>query len=179
VIPVVRWTERTWSFGLPIGAFPTVLERLRGTPVRAADLVANVDETVLRTAPDHSWSAKQHLGHLDDLHELDERRLGEFLAGATTLSAADMTNRRTYDADHNATPTVRLLDRLRVHRLELVARMEQLTESQVAAAATHPRLRQSVRLIDWAQFVAEHDDHHLASARQTIQAIEGGRAKRA
>jgi hypothetical protein len=173
VIAIIPWTQRTWTFGLPIGAFATVLERLRGTPARAAELVSGVPDALLRAAPNATWSAKQHIAHLDDLHELDERRLGEFLGGAAILSAADMTNRRTHEADHNALSAEGIVRRLRTRRIDLVQRMEALSEAQVGATATHPRLRQPVRLIDWAVFVAEHDDHHLASARATISRARG------
>src|SRR5689334_13475536 len=138
MIRQTEWTARTWAFDLPIGAFPAVLERVRGTPARAEALIAGVDEHALARQPaDGSWSAKEHLGHLDDLHELDERRLEEFLSGAPQLSAADMTNRRTIDANHNATPTAELIARLASHRAELVARLEALTESQVSAMSVH------------------------------------------
>jgi len=173
MIALIPWTQRTWSFGLPIGAFPAVLERLRGTPARAADLVTDIDDARLRTSAEGSWSAKQHIGHLDDLHELDERRLEEFLAGAPILSAADMTNRRTHQGNHNDVPIEAILRPLRAHRLELVRRMEQLSEAEIGATATHPRLRQPVRLLDWAVFVAEHDDHHLASARAALHRVRG------
>ncbi len=46
--------------------------------------------------------------------------------------------------------------------------MERLTVDQIARR-DHPRLAQSCYvLIDWAVFVAEHDDHHLASARLAL-----------
>jgi hypothetical protein len=89
------------------------------------------------------------------------------------LSVADTKNRRTHDANHNEVPAAAIVERFGERRLGLVRRMETLTEADVAAVATHPRLGQPMRLIDWAYFVAEHDDHHLAAARQ---AIAGGSA---
>ena len=168
MIRLGAWIDRTWEFVLPAGAFPAVLERLRGTPARVEELFAGVSEPALRGRVGGAWSAKQHIGHLDDLDELDERRLREFLARVPTLSAADMTNKRTHDANHNDTPTDALALRFRTNRLALVRRMEALGAEEISAVATHPRLRQPVRLIDWAVFVAEHDDHHLASARHAI-----------
>ncbi len=162
------WYNRTWTFEMPVGAFPGVVERLRGTPVRAAELVAGIADDQLRRPASEAWSAKRHIGHLDDLHELDDRRLDEYLAGAEILSAADPSNRRTYEADHDATPAAAILARLRTHRAELVSRLEMLSEAQIAATAMHPRLRRPLRLIDWAFFVAEHDDHHLAAARRAL-----------
>jgi hypothetical protein len=179
VIPIIPWTKRTWSFTLPIGAFPAIVERLRGTPARAAELVAGVPDEVTGRSPNSGWSVKQHIGHLDDLHELDLRRLDEFLGGAAVLSAADMTNRRTKEADHNAVPAEVVVERLRNRRMELVTRMETLTESQIGATATHPRLGQRVRLIDWASFVADHDDHHLASARSALSTPGPAKSTRA
>lgn len=167
MIPQLEWTARIWSFDLPVGAFPLLLERVRGTPVRAAALVAAFEERALALRPpDGSWSAKEHIGHLEDLHELDEQRLGEFLTSAPRLTAADMTNRRTFEQNHSATPTSELVRRFAARRGALVARLETLSEQQVTATSAHPRLQRPMRLIDWLQFVADHDDHHLAHARR-------------
>lgn len=170
VIRLLDWMDRTWSFDLPVGAFPAVLERIRGTPARADELVRGIPNSTLRTRPDNHWSVNEHLGHLDDLHELDTRRLGEFLARAKILSAADPSNRRTDTADHGATPVSELLERFRRRRLELVHRMEALSAEEIAIGSVHPRLRRPIRLIDWAQFVADHDDHHLVRAREALRA---------
>jgi hypothetical protein len=153
---------------MPLGAFPALLERLRGTPLRAAEMVAGVADERLRYRPGGAWSAKRHMGHLDDIHVLDEKRLREFLAGAAKLTAADPANRLTYETDHDNTPVGEIISRLRTHRLSLVAEMAHLTPTQITATATHPRLGQPLRLIDWLFFVAEHDDHHLAAARQAL-----------
>ena len=165
----MRWLDRTWTFGLPARLFPVVLERLRGTPARARDLAAGVSEEILSRRDGSAWSAKEHLGHLDDLHDLDTRRLDEFLGRAPTLTAADMGNQRTETAGHNARSIDEILGRLRAHRLELVERMDALSEADVEVVSLHPRLKQRIRLIDWAFFVAEHDDHHLVRARHAIR----------
>lgn len=147
-----------------------MLERLRGTAAGAAELIDGVSDGRLRARPGTGWSAKEHIAHLDDLHELDERRLQEFLAARSALSAADMTNRRTHDARHNDTPAAAIVARLRVHRASLIDRMQHLTQAQISTSAMHPRLQKPMRLIDWAYFVAEHDDHHLAAARAALSA---------
>ncbi len=172
MISLGAWTARTFTFDLPSSAFPAVLERLRGTPARAADLVARVDDTLLGRRLDDKWSVKEHLGHLSDLHTLDARRLREFLDGATVLSPADAENRATETGQHRRTPIGVVLDRLRTTRADLVSLLEALGEDDVARTAMHPRLRQRLRLLDWMQFVAEHDDHHLARARQILAALD-------
>jgi hypothetical protein len=164
----VKWFERTWSFDLPIAAFADIVERLGGTSGRMAELVAGATDDQLRWHESDAWSAKRHLGHLDDLHTLDDRRLREFLAGAEKLSPADPKNRLTWETDHDAVPVETLISRFRIHRDELVQQMRGLSESQISATAVHPRLGRPLRLIDWAYFVAEHDDHHLAAAKQAL-----------
>jgi hypothetical protein len=174
MVQLIPWLERHWSFHLPVGAFPAVLERLKGTPARASELVASVrDKATLAERPRGKWSVKDHLGHLSDLHALDICRVEEFLSGADVLTAADTSNQRTAMAGHAAIPVAQLLAALRDERDRLTGMLDNLTEVEIAATALHPRLGISMRLIDWAEFVAEHDDHHLASARAALRSVIG------
>src|SRR5262245_17534054 len=176
MIPPLPWLERRWTLELPAAALPALLERLRGTAARAAELVAGATAAALRTRPGAGdWSAQEHIAHLDDLHELDEKRLGEFLARAPALTAADMGNRRTHEAGHNDQPIAAILERLRQRRAHPVERMDALTLDQAGISSLHPRLGRPLRLVDWAYFVAEHDDHHLAQARYALHRAAGGR----
>ena len=78
MIDALAWTKRKFSFDLPVQVFPALLERLRGTPVRAGELVVGKSEQILATSPDGKWSVKDHLGHLVDLQTLDERVCASF-----------------------------------------------------------------------------------------------------
>jgi len=95
VIEIVPWIKREFAFDLPVGVFPPLLERLRGTPARAKQLIVGISEEMLAARPNGKWSVKDHLGHLVDLRALDEQRLREFLGRAKVLSAADASNRAT------------------------------------------------------------------------------------
>jgi hypothetical protein len=97
---------------------------------------------------------------------LHEGRLEDYERGLEVLRAADMSNRKTEEANHNFARLEDLLARFRSARESFVRRLEALTEEQVAASAIHPRLGKQMRVIDMALFVAEHDDHHLASIRE-------------
>lgn len=174
MITPMRWIGRVFTFDLPVGWFPAVLERLAGTPARAEALLRGVDEAVMSIQPEGKWSAKEHVAHLVDLEELDRRRLDEFLAGAPELAAADMDNRKTHGAGHNRRPASQILSDLAACRADLVARLMSLPEDEVARSARHPRLGQRMRLIDWAAFVADHDDHHLAHARAVLLRVSRG-----
>jgi hypothetical protein len=168
MIKPVAWMDREFIFDQPVSLFPALLERLRGTPARATELVAGLSEDMLATRVNGKWSVKEHLGHLIDLHSLDQKRFREFLERAQVLSPADLGNRVTENANHRQVPMADILRRLRAGRHELVRKLEALTEEEVAITALHPRLQKPMRLLDWAYFVAEHDDHHLARARQVI-----------
>ena len=59
MIQSVAWNTRTFTFNLPLDAFPAVVERLRGTAARAADLVlvSGVSEELLSRRWKGKWSA--------------------------------------------------------------------------------------------------------------------------
>ena len=111
------------------------------------------------------------MGHLYDLDELHEGRLADYREGKDVLRAADMTNRKTYEAEHNRSSIEHLLSRFREARMRFVAQLETMDADAVARTALHPRLNKPMRVIDLVQFVAEHDDHHLASIRHLAASL--------
>ena len=170
MIKRTRWVEREFDFSLPVGVLPCVVERLRGTPARLEEMLGGLTrETLTAKNVAGSWSIQEHAGHLVDLDELHEGRLEDYALHHSTLRAADMTNRKTEEAGHNDARPEQLLAAFRDARLRFVRRLEAMTEQEVAASALHPRLRKQMRVIDMAYFVAEHDDHHLASITEILR----------
>lgn len=157
-----EWIKRQFSFELPLGMYANVVERLRGTPPRLEDLTRGVSRELLTRRDGDKWSIQEHAGHLLDLEDLGMKRLDDFEAGRGTLAAADMANRKTYEANHNANTIENILAAFRKERIEFVERLEAYDETLVQRAALHPRLKLKIRVIDLAFFIAEHDDHHLA-----------------
>jgi exonuclease I len=162
----MRWVEREFEFDLPVGLFPCVVERLRGTPARLEELTRGLSREELTAKPGRLWSIQEQAGHLWDLDELHEGRLEDYARGWEVLRAADMRNRKTEEAGHNAARLEDLLAAFRAARFRFVRRLESLTEAEVAASALHPRLQKQMRIIDMAYFTAEHDDHHLAAVSE-------------
>lgn len=158
-----KWVERKFEFNLPVGVFPCVVERLRGTPARLEEMIRALPPHALTRRVGDAWSIQEQVGHLLDLDELHEGRLEDYEQGLEVLRPADMTNRKTFEADHNAAPVEGLLAAFRAARLSFVRRLEEMDEEAVARTALHPRLQKQMRVIDMALFVAEHDDHHIAS----------------
>ncbi len=168
-----KWVERTFECINPIGVFPAILERFRGTPARLEEGVRGLPHRILISKPGGAWSIQEHAGHLLDLEDLGELRLREFLGRVPVLSPADMGNRKTYEADHNARSIDGILSDFRKARLGLTARLEALNETEAAISSLHPRLNKQMRVIDWVFFMAEHDDHHLARISAMIRAGSG------
>ncbi len=149
--------------------YPNILERLRGTPVRLEERLKGLSPEILTRREGDSWSIQEHAGHLLDLSALDLGRLDDFEAGAETLRPADLKNRRTYEANHNAAPLENILAEFRRERAEFVRRLEGYDEEFIVRSALHPRLQLPMRVMDLALFMAEHDDHHLARITELIR----------
>jgi uncharacterized damage-inducible protein DinB len=160
-VPV--WFERKFTFAFPVEQYPNLCARLRGTPARMEEMLRGVDRETLVRKPEGKWSIQEHAGHLLDLEELWIQRVGDFVERSDdTLAAADLTNRKTDEANHNARPLESILTEFRAARGLLLSRLEKLPERAFGGSKLHPRLRQPMRLVDHLYFAAEHDDHHLA-----------------
>jgi len=110
----------------------------------------------------------QNAGHLLDLEPLWLARVGDYVAGSVQLTVADLTNRKTDEAKHNARPLEAILAGFRSARAELLNHVEEVDASLFTRAIPHPRLKTPMRLVDHLYFVAEHDDHHLARIWELI-----------
>jgi uncharacterized damage-inducible protein DinB len=162
------WFERQFVFDLPLSRFPNVVERLRGSPARVEERVRSLPNATLVSHFADTWSIQEIVGHLCDLEPLWIRRAEDLLESKSELAVADLTNRATHEANHNATPLDELLLRFRLLRFRFVSILEGADESALDRTARHPRLGTPMRLIDVAFFTAEHDDHHLARITELL-----------
>lgn len=146
---------------------------MRGTPARLEDRVKSIAPEILTKRDGERWSIQENAGHLLDLESLVKQRLDEYLAGATVLHAADMSNRKTFDADHNQVSMAAILTDFRGQRTHLVTPLDNLPLETFASVAHHPRLNLPLRLVDMVFFQAEHDDYHLARISEVIRLFVG------
>lgn len=167
---VPAWVERKFDVPCPVEQYPNVCVRLRGTPARLEEILRQVttNADVLVGKPQNKWSAQEHAGHLLDLEPLWMTRVDDFLAGRDTLAVADLGNRKTHEANHNALELAEILSGFRTARLRLVEHLGTFEPGVFARTSLHPRLKQPMRLVDHLYFVAEHDDHHLAKIWELI-----------
>lgn len=163
------WIERTFNLDFPATKFPDLLERWRGAPARLEDRLRGLSPEVLTRRDGDGWSIQENVGHLLDLEGLFATRIEQIIRGEKELIAADMTNKKTHEADHNDADIGDLLARFRASRLKLVARVEALAESDWSRAAVHPRIQQPMRIVDILYFDSEHDDYHLGRIGELIR----------
>ncbi len=162
------WFEREFPTGLPPDLFPVVVERLRGTPARLEDRLSSLPASVLTRRFGSTWSTQENAGHLLDLEPLWRARVEDLLARRQEMTPADLTNRRTHEANHNAAPLGTILSGFHQARSVLVRRLETVDDTALAHTAPHPRLRVPMNLVDHVFFVAEHDDYHLARITELL-----------
>ena len=165
----IKWTARKFDFDFPVALFPEMIERSRGTPARLEDRIASLPAEILTRRDGERWSIQENAGHLLDLETLFTRRVDEYEAGAETLHAADMSNRKTHEANHNEQPIEVILSGFREQRLRLVDRLDGFEPAMFARTAIHPRLNLPMRLVDMILFQAEHDDYHLTRISELIR----------
>jgi len=168
MIKRLPWFQREFPSGLPSHFLPVIIERLRGTAARLADRLVGVPQDILTRRSEDTWSIQENVGHLLDLEPLWRRRIDNLASRRAELAEADLSNRRTHEANHNAARFEELLTEFRRVRVELVRQLQDFPEEEMAFTALHPRLKTPMSVIDLAFFVAEHDDYHLARISELL-----------
>jgi len=167
----VKWFDKKFNFNLDQNEFNTVLSKLNETPGRISELVENVPEETLIKKTDDKWSIKENIGHLIDLEELHSGRIDDFINNRDTLRSADLNNTKTHQTGHNKRDVNDLIAEFKRVREHFIKRLSELEENILTKSAIHPRLNQPMRPIDMAQFVLEHDEHHLETIKELIEIL--------
>lgn len=163
-----KWFDKSFQFELSQDKYDSILKKLKENPERISKLVSELPEKVLTAKIDNRWSIKENVGHLIDLEELHDGRIDDFIADTEYLRPADLNNKKTDEAKHNEKTIEELLDQLKLVRENFVKRMQSLNSKILLSSSKHPRLNQPMRPIDMAQFVLEHDEHHLETIQELI-----------
>ena len=157
-----KWFERKFDFTTDQNIFPSIIERLAGTPARLEEKLKTIPPDLLSKKINNTWSIKENIGHLADLEPLWQGRLEDIINGATELRPTDLFNTKTDQANHNDKSLTELLSGFREARQQTLRSLENIDDQVIFKSALHPRLKTPMRTMDLFLFVAEHDDHHLA-----------------
>jgi uncharacterized damage-inducible protein DinB len=166
------WAQRRFSFGQPEWMLADFVERLRGLVPGLRALLEGLDEEAARRRPGGTWSIAQNAGHLADVEDLWQERLDE--GGRATYTPADPARFRSAAERHVGRPLAAIVAELEQRRRRLVVDLATASRELQAASAFHERLGTPLRLVDCAQFYAEHDDHHLLRIRALRTEFEAG-----
>jgi uncharacterized damage-inducible protein DinB len=167
----IKWFDRNFNFDFAQNIFPSIIERLAGTPIRLEEKFKSIPPDILTIRINNTWTIKENVGHLTDLEPLWQGRLDDIINGKLELRPTDLQNTKTSLANHDATPIEDLLTNFRQIRKQTINLLEKLDEKQVFMSALHPRLKSPMRTMDLFLFVAEHDDHHLARITELAKVI--------
>ncbi len=165
---MMPWLERRFPAALPSSMFPTLLERLRGTPARVEDRLLGLDNARLARRDGDAWSVLENLGHLIFVEALWAGRVDDLEASAAEMRAARFEAWLVRAAEFDVRPAGHLCSAFRAKREALVARLASLDKDVLTHAAWHPRLRQPMGVVDLMYMAAEHDDHHLARISELL-----------
>jgi DinB superfamily len=162
------WINKNFTFELNNSELFSLLDKLRAAPVKINKMISTLPEEVLIKKTDGKWSIKENIGHLIDLEELHDSRIDDFIEGRHILRAADMSNKKTEKAHHNKKDINLLMEDFVNARNNFIKRIEGLDEEVLTRISLHPRLNQPMRIVDLAQFVSEHDDHHIETISDLV-----------
>jgi uncharacterized damage-inducible protein DinB len=160
-----RWADRRFQFVHPPWMLADFIERLRGVVPRLRPLLSDLDEVTAHRRHENSWSIAQNVGHLSDVEELWQLRIEDLRAGRAIYAPADSARFQSLAERHQIRPLAATVAELAERRTRLIAALSSAAPALQLASAFHERLKAPMRLVDCAQFAAEHDDHHLLRIR--------------
>ena len=165
----VKWFERKFDFSFQQNIFPSIIERLEGTPILLKNKINNISREHLIIKENEKWSIQENIGHLIDLEPIWQGRLKDILNNEIEMRSVDLENKKTDLAMHNEKDINVLLEEFFNVRMSTINKLNNLTEKDIYKYALHPRLKTPMRIMDLFLFVAEHDDHHLSRISELKQ----------
>jgi uncharacterized damage-inducible protein DinB len=166
------WSQRTFAFVHPSWMIADFVERLRGLVPRVDALLSGVDDERAYRQVDGTWSIAQNIGHLADVEDLWQERLEDLRRAREHYTPADPARFQALARRHQDRPLAVIVAELATRRARFVDALAHAPPALRRATAFHQRLQVPMRLVDCAQFCAEHDDHHLLRVR-TLRARLG------
>lgn len=162
------WSERHLAFGKPEADLPVLLERVKGTAARLAQLTGHVPRERLTLRAHGSWCVVDHIGHLIYMQDRFEERLDDFAARRDHLCWIDLGDQEPELARHRSQDLGDLIEEFRLKRGYFTRRLEAFESAILRHRAFHPCRKISMTPVDMVLFLAEHDDHHLVSIRRLL-----------
>lgn len=159
------WIQRRYAFVHPPWMLADFVERLRGLVPRLGPLLEDLADDVAHRQHDGTWSIAQNVGHLADVEDLWQERFDDLREGRKIYTPAVPARFQAAATRHQERQLSEIVHELADRRARLVDAFASAPTELQLSSAYHERLQCPMRLIDCAQFYAEHDDHHLLRIR--------------
>lgn len=168
----IPWSERQLPVGKGPEEWPVLLERMQGTPHRLAVLFRHqpIERLVLRMQ--EGWSPLEHVAHLLHLDQRFQERVDDFVQRRPRLCAIELHDQERVLRSQRERMPGDLIEEFRLSRLHLVRRLRALDDAVLRHRAAHPCRGIAMGPVDMALWIAEHDDHHLATVRARLGAFD-------
>lgn len=167
MIPV-PWSQRTFEYGRPLDELPVLLERVQGTTARLSNLLSRRSTERLLLRPEGKWSAMEHVGHLLTLQDRFDPRVDDFEQRRPKLCDISLHDQAPIIQGQRKRMLGDVLEEFRLKRLAFANRVEHLHRRSLEHIAYHPCQDRTMRPMDMLLWIAEHDDHHLATIRAIL-----------
>lgn len=172
---LVPWSQRELPFGRGLDELPVLMERARGTPHRLRALLQHRAPEALSLRLSGTWSVMEHIGHLITLQDRFEERVTDFELLRPRLCVIDLSDQERTLAGHRQRDLGDVLEELHLKRMAFLRRVERLPQASLSHVAAHPCKDRPMRPMDMLLWIAEHDDHHLATLRALVAGQEQDR----
>jgi len=157
-----KWFDREFDLNFGAERYAAIYQQLAGAPQRLQQAVAGMREDVLENKPEGKWSIKEQVAHLFVMEPIWRVRFQDIVDQKPTLTVADLNNTATTEGGFNSVVIAELLARFAAERQETIRLLDRIDALDLRKTSLHPRLKQPMRVIDLAYFVAEHDEHHIS-----------------
>ena len=168
----VPWGQRTIEYGRSLDELPVLLERVQGTVSRVAALLSAQPVEKLNVQVHGKWSVMEHIGHLITLQDRFEGRVEDFENRRTSLCEISLHDQEAILHGHRLRALGDVLEEFRLKRMAFAQRLSMFRQATLEHVAYHPCQNKRMRPVDMLLWIAEHDDHHLASIRTILQTAE-------
>lgn len=169
----VPWTERKLVYDRPPSELPVLLERVQGTSARLSELLARQPLETVHLSVQGKWSVIEHVGHLITLQDRFEGRVEDFEYQRPSLCDINLSDQEPIIRGHRLRSVGDVLEEFRLKRQAFAKRVEGLHKAAMEHVAYHPCQGTRMRPVDMLHWIAEHDDHHLASMRALVRTVRG------
>jgi hypothetical protein len=170
ILEVRPWSQRKLEFNRSLEELPVLAERLLGTSDRITALLRNVPQERLQLRLQGKWSVLEHIGHLMVMDDRMQVRVEDWLSLSGRLTPIELADQQAQLDGQRHRELGDMVEEFRITRQAFVDNVLNMPPTVHTHYALHPCMHVRMRPTDMFHFLAEHDDHHLATLRRIVRA---------